>query len=160
MHADTSAIWSYIFWAVLTNILNDTDHVIVTYNSKARNIVVKYRGGSRIWSGGAPDRYRPKLLTVHSSIWRVKRALFSVGSGACLRALEALGYFITKYAFSPFWGTFLYYFWNNKYYYFLINCPDKLFCTQVYTRSRITWTRLYRIIAYFEGHLPHQKSLH
>ena len=32
------------------------------------------------------------------------------GSRACLRALEALGFFITKYAFSPFWGTFLYYF--------------------------------------------------
>ena len=30
----------------------------------------------------------------------------------------------------------------------------------MYTRSRITRTRLYRIIAYFEGHLPHQKSLH
>ena len=29
-----------------------------------------------------------------------------------------------------------------------------------YTRSHITRTRLYRIIAYFEGHLPHQKSLH
>ena len=29
-----------------------------------------------------------------------------------------------------------------------------------YTRSRITRTRLYQIIAYFEGHLPHQKSLH
>ena len=29
-----------------------------------------------------------------------------------------------------------------------------------YTRSRITQTRLYRIIAYFKGHLPHQKSLH
>ena len=29
-----------------------------------------------------------------------------------------------------------------------------------YTRSRITRTCLYRIIAYFEGHLPHQKSLH
>ena len=29
-----------------------------------------------------------------------------------------------------------------------------------YTWSRITQTRLYRIIAYFEGHLPHQKSLH
>ena len=59
---------------------------------------------------GGPDRYRPKLPMVRSSIVQVKRALFSVGSGACLRALEALGYFITKYAFSPFWGTFLYYF--------------------------------------------------
>ena len=33
-------------------------------------------------------------------------------------------------------------------------------CQRNYTRSRITRTRLYRIIAYFEGHLPHQKSLH
>ena len=30
---------------------------------------------------------------------------------------------------------------------------------ETYTRSRITRTRLYRIISYFEGHLPHQKSL-
>ena len=30
----------------------------------------------------------------------------------------------------------------------------------VYTQSRITRTRLYRIIAYFEGYLPHQKLLH
>ena len=60
--------------------------------------------------GGGPDRDRPKLPTVHSSVVRAKQALFSVGSGAHLRALEALGYFITKYAFSPFWGTFLYYF--------------------------------------------------
>ena len=37
---------------------------------------------------------------------------------------------------------------------------DKLTYMILYTRSRITRTRLYRIIAYFEGHLPHQKSLH
>ena len=30
----------------------------------------------------------------------------------------------------------------------------------MYTRSRITRTRLNQIIASFEGHLPHQKSLH
>ena len=60
--------------------------------------------------GGGPDRDRPKLPMVHSSVVRVKQALFSMGSRACLRAPEALGYFITKYAFSPFWGTFLYYF--------------------------------------------------
>ena len=35
---------------------------------------------------------------VCSSIMRVKQALFSMGSGAHLRALEALGYFIIKYA--------------------------------------------------------------
>ena len=60
--------------------------------------------------GGGLDRDRPKLPTVCSIVVRVKRALFSMGSRACLRAPEALGYFITKYAFSPFWGTFLYYF--------------------------------------------------
>ena len=60
--------------------------------------------------GGTPDCDRPKLATVRSSIVQAKRALFSMGSGACLRAPEALGYFITKYAFSPFRGTFLYYF--------------------------------------------------
>ena len=39
--------------------------------------------------GGAPDR-SPKLPMVHSSVVRVKRALFSMGSGARLRAPEAL----------------------------------------------------------------------
>ena len=78
-------------------------------------------------SGGAPDHDMPKLLTVHSSIVRVKRVLFSVGSGAHLRALEALGYFITKYAFSPFWVTFLYYFWNNKILIFLDKLPWQTF---------------------------------
>ena len=59
---------------------------------------------------GGPDRDRPKLPMVRSSIMQVKRAHFSMGSGAHFRAPEALGYFITKYALSPFWGTFLYYF--------------------------------------------------
>ena len=62
------------------------------------------------WGEGDPDCDRPKLAMVRSSIMQAKQALFSVGSRAHLRALEALGYFITKYAFSPFWGTFLYYF--------------------------------------------------
>ena len=72
---------------------------------------------------GAPDRERPKLPMVHSSVVRAKRALFSVGSGAHLSAPEALGYFITKYAFSPFWGTFLFYFLNNKILIFLDKLP-------------------------------------
>ena len=59
---------------------------------------------------GGPDRDRPKLPMVCSSVMPAKRALFSVGSGARLSAPEALGYFITKYALTPFWGTFLYYF--------------------------------------------------
>ena len=56
------------------------------------------------------------------------------GSRAHLRALEALGFFITKYAFSPLWGTFLYYFWNNKVLIFL----DKLsWQTFLYTGIQI-----------------------
>ena len=72
---------------------------------------------------GGADRDRPKLPMVLSSVVRVKQALFSVGSGACLRALEALGYFTTKYALSSFGGTFLFYFWNNKILIFLDKLP-------------------------------------
>ena len=67
-------------------------------------------GADQGFDQGGPDRDRPKLLMVRSSVVRAKQALFSVGSRAHLRAPEALVYFITKYAFSPFWGTFLYYF--------------------------------------------------
>ena len=35
-----------------------------------------------------------------------------LGSRAHLRTLEALGFFIAKYTLSPFWGTFLYYFFK------------------------------------------------
>ena len=69
-----------------------------------------FTGADPGFDRGGPDCDRPKLPTVCSSFVREKRALFSVGSRAYHRAPEALGYFITKYAFSPFWGTFLYYF--------------------------------------------------
>ena len=36
--------------------------------------------------------------------------LIGWGPGPALGPLEALGFFITKYAFSPFLGTFLYHF--------------------------------------------------
>ena len=72
--------------------------------------IVHFQGWIQDLIRGGPDRYRPKLPTVHSSVVQAKQALFSMGSGAHLRAPEALGYFITKYAFSSFWGTFLYYF--------------------------------------------------
>ena len=43
----------------------------------------------------------------------------------------------------------------------LIQSTEWKVITQMwYTRSHITRTHLYQIIAYFEGHLPHQKSLH
>ena len=63
------------------------------------------------------------------SVWgrANKVSPYWLGSRACLRAPEALGYFITKYAFSPFWGTFLYYFWNNKILIFLDKLPWQTF---------------------------------
>ena len=81
--------------------------IILDYGSFNRG---RGAGADPGFDQGAPDRDRPKLSMVRSSVMRVKRALFSMGSGACLKASEALGYFIIKYAFSPFWGTFLYYF--------------------------------------------------
>ena len=76
---------------------------------------------------GGPDHDRPKFPMVHSSVVQVKQALFSMGSGAHLRVLEAFGYFITKYAFSPFWGTYLYYFLNKKILIFLDKLPWQTF---------------------------------
>ena len=80
--------------------------LVVSYITFVCHLYVGEQGQIQDLIRGAPDHDRPKLATVRSSIVRAKRALFSVGSGAP----EALGYFITKYAFSPFWGTFLYYF--------------------------------------------------
>ena len=102
-----SACYSVHYHVPAVQLSSDSQQKIVFKNDYYHNIQGRIQD---LIKGGAPDRYRPKLPTVRSSIGRAKRALFSMGSGACLRALEALGYFITKYAFSPFWGTFLYYF--------------------------------------------------
>ena len=72
------------------------------------------KGGRKFsWSTFADSAQRSHANEV-SPYW--------LGSRAHLRALEVLGFFITKYAFSLFWGTFLYYFGNNKILIFL----DKL----------------------------------
>ena len=70
----------------------------------------EHRGRSRIWLRGGPKFFW--LIFANSTQWsRVNKVSpYWPGSRACLRALEALGFFITKYAFSTFWGTFLYYF--------------------------------------------------
>ena len=59
------------------------------------------------------------------------------------------------------------FFQNDSTFYFLhiYYLPFNIIITEIatyrtiYTRSHITRTRLYQIITYFEGHLPHQKSL-
>ena len=67
------------------------------------------RGRSRIWLRGGPNFFGQFLPTLCSSRAN-KVSPHWLGSRAHLRVLEALGFFITKYAFSPFWGTFLYQF--------------------------------------------------
>ena len=59
---------------------------------------------------GAPKFFQP--IFANSAQWSHvnKVSPYWLGSRAHLRTLEALGFFITEYAFSPFWGTFLYYF--------------------------------------------------
>ena len=92
------------------------------------------RGGSRIWSGGA------QIVTGLNCWWCAAASCegskpFSVwGLGPTLGPQKLLGIFITKYAFSPFWGTFLYYFWNNKILIFLDKLPWHTF---LYTAIQI-----------------------
>ena len=93
-----------------------------------------FRGGSRIWLRGGPEIFwlifADSVQLSHAN----KVIPYWPGSRAHLRALEALKFFITKYAFSPFWGTFLYYFSNNKVLIFL----DKLsWQTFLYTGIQI-----------------------
>ena len=84
--------------------------VVVTYLYLSLSSFIVIRGGSRIWLRGGPKFFW--LSFADSMQWSHanKVSLYWLGSRARLRALEALGLFITKYAFSPFWGTFLYYF--------------------------------------------------
>ena len=100
-------------------------------------IIIISRGGSRIWLRGAPNFFL--LIFADSTLQSHvnKMSPYWPWSRACLRALEALGFFITKYAFSPFWGTFLYYFWNNKILIFL----DKLVLTNFFVnRYTNSWS--------------------
>ena len=78
------------------------------YQGRIQDLI---RGGAQIVTGLNCRRCVASVASLEKiEIIRSQEFMLSVGSGACLRALEALGYFITKYAFSPFWGTFLYYF--------------------------------------------------
>ena len=60
------------------------------------------RGGSRIWLREGPEYFW--LIFTDSAQWSHANEVSTYwpGSRAHLRALEALGVFITKYAFSPF----------------------------------------------------------
>ena len=58
-----------------------------------------FRCGSRIWSGGA-QLLRPKVADVVERSRVSEASILQPGSRARLRALEALGFLMLKYAFS------------------------------------------------------------
>ena len=59
------------------------------------------RCGSRIWSRGGPQVLRPKVADIAKRSCVSEASKLRPGSRACLRALEAFGFLMLKYAFSP-----------------------------------------------------------
>ena len=58
------------------------------------------RCGSRIWSRGGPQLQRPKLADIAKRSRTSEASNMRPGSRARLRALEAFGFLMLKYAFS------------------------------------------------------------
>ena len=58
------------------------------------------RCGSRIWSRGGPQLLRPKVADVAKRSHASEASILRPGSRARLRALEAFGFLMLKYAFS------------------------------------------------------------
>ena len=61
---------------------------------------IKHRCGSRIWSRGGPQVLRPKVADVAKRSCASEASNLRPGSRARLRALEAFGFLMLKYAFS------------------------------------------------------------
>ena len=58
------------------------------------------RCGSRIWSRGGPQLLRPKVADIAKRSRASEASILRLGSRARLRALEAFGFLMLKYAFS------------------------------------------------------------
>ena len=58
------------------------------------------RCGSRIWSRGGPQLLRPKVADIAKRSRASEASILRPGSRARLRALEAFGFLMLKYAFS------------------------------------------------------------
>ena len=58
------------------------------------------RCGSRIWSRGGPQLLRPKVADIVKRSRTSEASILRPGSRARLRALEAFGFLMLKYAFS------------------------------------------------------------
>ena len=64
-----------------------------------KNVMIS-RCGSRIWSRGGPQVLRPKVADVAKRSCVSEASNLRPGSRARLRALEAFGFLMLKYAFS------------------------------------------------------------
>ena len=134
-----SSVQSYCFWrfafttsAWFTLFINK--HKTSCTNADLLFLLSCPRGRSRIWLREEAQIFLADFCRLHTAESCEWSEPLLAGVQARLRALEALGFFITKHAFSPFWGIFLYYFWNNKILIFL----DKLFWqTFLYTGIQI-----------------------
>ena len=60
----------------------------------------RFRCGSRIWSRGGPQLLRPKVADIAKRSHASEASILRPGSRARLRALEAFGFLMLKYAFS------------------------------------------------------------
>ena len=60
----------------------------------------RIRCGSRIWSRGGPQLLRPKVPDIAKQSHASEMSILQPGSRAHLRALEAFGFLMLKYAFS------------------------------------------------------------
>ena len=72
----------------------------VDLNLIQRNNQFMNRCGSRIWSRGGPQVLRPKVADVAKRSYVSEASNLQPGSRARLRALEAFGFLMLKYAFS------------------------------------------------------------
>ena len=75
----------------------DITRSTVIISSKLYTII---RRGSRIWSRGGPQLLRLKVADVAKWSHTSEASNLQLGSRVCLRALEAFGFLMLKYAFS------------------------------------------------------------
>ena len=77
-----------------------TDKCNWTRTQEPNMAISESRCGSRIWSRGGPQLLRPKVADIAKRSRASEASILRPGSRACLRALEAFGFLMLKYAFS------------------------------------------------------------
>ena len=88
-----------LFYALkFAKILNA--HCPSTIAKKSALVACGSRCGSRIWSRGGPQLLRPTVADVAKRSRASEASILQPGSRAHLRALEAFGFLMLKYAFS------------------------------------------------------------